>query len=163
MCRSRGERVTIDCHCALTCLCARAGHEESGFRSTALEATDRLKQTVMNEREEKLRLQDQVDALQVGSFHMLCTLFCFQIARLFAFRANKAFDVELFSNVLSVSVRPSSSSSSSPEVCKQAFFEVTPRHQNYVQIFTDGSKVDERGLLLKQCRLLPQIAPSRVD
>ena len=31
-----------------------------------------------------------------------------------------------------------------PEVYKQAFFEITPRHQNYVQIFTDGSKVDEK-------------------
>ena len=30
-----------------------------------------------------------------------------------------------------------------PEVYKQAFFEVTSRHQNYVQIFTDGSKVDD--------------------
>ena len=27
---------------------------------------------------------------------------------------------------------------------KQAFLEITPRHQNYVQIFTDGSKVDEK-------------------
>ena len=27
---------------------------------------------------------------------------------------------------------------------KQAFLEVTSRHQNYVQIFTDGSKVDEK-------------------
>ena len=50
-----------------------------------------------------------------------------------------------------------------PELYKQRFLEITSRHQNYVQIFTDGSKVDERGLLLKQCRLLPQIAPSRVD
>ena len=31
-----------------------------------------------------------------------------------------------------------------PEVYKQAFLEVTSRHQNHVQIFTDGSKVDER-------------------
>ena len=31
-----------------------------------------------------------------------------------------------------------------PEVYKQAFFEITSRHQNYVQIFTDGSKVDEK-------------------
>ena len=30
-----------------------------------------------------------------------------------------------------------------PEVYKQAFFEITSRHKNYVQIFTDGSKVDE--------------------
>ena len=29
-----------------------------------------------------------------------------------------------------------------PEVYKQAFLEMTSRHQNYVQIFTDGSKVD---------------------
>ena len=27
---------------------------------------------------------------------------------------------------------------------KQAFLEITSRHQNYVQIFTDGSKVDEK-------------------
>ena len=26
----------------------------------------------------------------------------------------------------------------------QAFLEITSRHQNYVQIFTDGSKVDEK-------------------
>ncbi|XP_076470668.1 leucine-rich repeat and coiled-coil domain-containing protein 1-like [Babylonia areolata] len=39
-------------------------HEESEFRSTALEATDRLKQSVMNEREIKLRLQDQVTELK---------------------------------------------------------------------------------------------------
>ena len=35
----------------------------------------------------------------------------------------------------------------SPEVYKQAFFffvEITSRHQNYVQIFTDGLKVDEK-------------------
>ena len=31
-----------------------------------------------------------------------------------------------------------------PKVHKQAFWEVTSRHQNYVQIFTDGSKVDEK-------------------
>ena len=31
-----------------------------------------------------------------------------------------------------------------PEVYKQAFLEVTSRHQNYVQIFPDGSKVDEK-------------------
>ena len=31
-----------------------------------------------------------------------------------------------------------------PEVYKQAFLEITSRHQNYVQIFTDGSKVDEK-------------------
>ena len=31
-----------------------------------------------------------------------------------------------------------------PEVYKQAFFEITPRHQNHVQIFSDGSKVDEK-------------------
>ena len=27
---------------------------------------------------------------------------------------------------------------------KQAFWEITSRHQNHVQIFTDGSKVDEK-------------------
>ena len=31
-----------------------------------------------------------------------------------------------------------------PEMYKQAFLEITSRHQNYVQIFTDGSKVDEK-------------------
>ena len=31
-----------------------------------------------------------------------------------------------------------------PEVYKQAFLEITSRHQNHVQIFTDGSKVDEK-------------------
>ena len=29
-------------------------------------------------------------------------------------------------------------------MCKQAFLEATSRHQNYVQISTDGSKVDEK-------------------
>ena len=32
----------------------------------------------------------------------------------------------------------------SPEIYKQAFLEITSQHQNYVQIFTDGSKVDEK-------------------
>ena len=31
-----------------------------------------------------------------------------------------------------------------PEVYKQAFLEITSRNPNYVQIFTDGSKVDEK-------------------
>ena len=31
-----------------------------------------------------------------------------------------------------------------PEVYKQAFLDITSRHQNHVQIFTDGSKVDEK-------------------
>ena len=31
-----------------------------------------------------------------------------------------------------------------PEVYNQAFLEATSRHQNYVQIFTNGSKVDEK-------------------
>ena len=31
-----------------------------------------------------------------------------------------------------------------PEVYKQAFLEITSRYQNYVQIFTDGSKVDKK-------------------
>ena len=30
------------------------------------------------------------------------------------------------------------------EVFEQAFLEITSRHPNYVQIFTDGSKVDEK-------------------
>ena len=34
--------------------------------------------------------------------------------------------------------------STNPEVYKQAFFEITSRHQNNVQIFTYGSKVDEK-------------------
>ena len=32
----------------------------------------------------------------------------------------------------------------SPEVYKQAFLEIMSQHQIYVQIFTDGSKVDEK-------------------
>ena len=31
-----------------------------------------------------------------------------------------------------------------PEMCKQAFFKNKSRHKNYVQIFTDGSEVDEK-------------------
>ena len=31
-----------------------------------------------------------------------------------------------------------------PEVYKQTFLEIISRHPNYVQIFTDGSKVDEK-------------------
>ena len=31
-----------------------------------------------------------------------------------------------------------------PEVYKQAFLEITSRHQNYMQISTNGSKVDEK-------------------
>ena len=31
-----------------------------------------------------------------------------------------------------------------PEVYEQAFLETTSRHRNYVHIFTDGSKVDEK-------------------
>ena len=31
-----------------------------------------------------------------------------------------------------------------PKVYKQAFLDITSRNQNYVQIFTDGSKVDEK-------------------
>ena len=49
-----------------------------------------------------------------------------------------------------------------PEVYKQAFLEITSRHQNYVQIFTDGSKVDEKVAAAAVC-LLPQIALSLVD
>ena len=29
-------------------------------------------------------------------------------------------------------------------MCKQAFLEIKSRHQKYVQVFTDGSKVDEK-------------------
>ena len=32
----------------------------------------------------------------------------------------------------------------SPEIYKQAFLKITSQHQNYVQIFTDGSKVDAK-------------------
>ena len=32
----------------------------------------------------------------------------------------------------------------SPEIYKQAFLEITSQHHNYVQIFTEGSKVDEK-------------------
>ena len=32
----------------------------------------------------------------------------------------------------------------SPEIYKQAFLKITSQHQNYVQIFTDGSKVEEK-------------------
>ena len=49
-----------------------------------------------------------------------------------------------------------------PEVYKQAFLEITSRHQNHVHIFTDSSRWMRR-LLLQQCHLLPQIAPSHVD
>ena len=31
-----------------------------------------------------------------------------------------------------------------PEIYKQAFLEIASEHQNYVQTFTDGSKVDEK-------------------
>ena len=33
--------------------------------------------------------------------------------------------------------------STNPEVYKQAFLEITSRHPKYMQIYTDGSKVDE--------------------
>ena len=49
-----------------------------------------------------------------------------------------------------------------PEVYKQAFLEITSRYQNYVQIFTDSSKVDEK-VAGAVCYLSPQIAPSHVD
>ena len=52
--------------------------------------------------------------------------------------------------------------STNPEVYKQAFLEITSRHPKYMQIYTDGSEVDER-LLLQQCHMLLQIAPSLVD
>ena len=31
-----------------------------------------------------------------------------------------------------------------PEVYKQAFLEITSRHPKYMQLYTDGSKVDEK-------------------
>ena len=34
--------------------------------------------------------------------------------------------------------------STNPEVYKQAFLEITSRHPKYMQIYTDGSKVDEK-------------------
>ena len=34
--------------------------------------------------------------------------------------------------------------SKNPEVYKQAFLEITSRHPKYMQIYTDGSKVDEK-------------------
>ena len=52
--------------------------------------------------------------------------------------------------------------STNPEVYKQAFLEITFRHPKYMQIYTDGSEVDER-LLLQQCHMLLQIVPSLVD
>jgi hypothetical protein len=39
-------------------------NDESEFRSTALEATERLKKTVMNERESSQRLQDLATQLE---------------------------------------------------------------------------------------------------
>ena len=32
----------------------------------------------------------------------------------------------------------------SPEIYKQAFFEITSQHQHYVQFLMDGSEVDEK-------------------
>ena len=49
-----------------------------------------------------------------------------------------------------------------PEVYKQAFLEIISRHQNYVQIFTDGSKVDEK-VAAAAVSSVAQIAPSLVD
>jgi len=34
--------------------------------------------------------------------------------------------------------------STNPEVYKETFLEVTSRHPKYMQIYTDGSKVDEK-------------------
>jgi len=34
--------------------------------------------------------------------------------------------------------------STNPEVYKESFLEVTSRHPKYMQIYTDGSKVDEK-------------------
>ena len=31
-----------------------------------------------------------------------------------------------------------------PEIYKQTFLAITSKHKNFVQIFTDGSKVDEK-------------------
>ena len=45
---------------------------------------------------------------------------------------------------ISLSLTKYKKDTTNPEVYKQAFLEITSRHQNYVQIFTDGSKVDEK-------------------
>ena len=50
--------------------------------------------------------------------------------------------------------------STNPEVYKQAFLEITSRHPKYMQIYTDGSKVDEK---VAAIAMLLQIAPSLVD
>ena len=50
-----------------------------------------------------------------------------------------------------------------PEVYKQAFLEITSKHQNDMQIFTDGSKVDEKVAAAAVSSVLHQIAPSHVD
>jgi len=34
--------------------------------------------------------------------------------------------------------------STNPEIYKQAFLEIISRHPKYMQIYTDGSKVDEK-------------------
>ena len=43
-----------------------------------------------------------------------------------------------------LSFTKSKKDTTNPEVYKQAFLEITSRHQNHVQIFTDGSKVNEK-------------------
>ena len=50
-----------------------------------------------------------------------------------------------------------------PEVYKEASLEVTSRHQNYAQIFTDGSKIDEKVAAAAVSSVAPKIAPSHAD
>ena len=50
-----------------------------------------------------------------------------------------------------------------PEIYKQVFLEVTSRHQNYVQIFTDGSKVDEKVAAAAVLSVAPNSPFSFVD
>ena len=45
---------------------------------------------------------------------------------------------------ISLSLTKYKTVTTNPEIYKQVFLEVTSRHQNYVQIFTDGSKMDEK-------------------
>ena len=44
---------------------------------------------------------------------------------------------------------------------KNIFLEITLKHQNYVQILSDCSKVDDR-FAVQQCHLLPPVALSHV-
>ena len=51
-----------------------------------------------------------------------------------------------------------------PLIYKQDFLEITPKHEtyNFIQIFTDGSKVDEKVATAVMSSVVP-IAPSHVD